>query len=309
MRQVKAGLGLLLLLGVGCNGQVNILNRDRGDRNLPPDKPPQVSELIDWMNWNAHKVQAVQADSVALDCKQDGRSIGLDGQLAAQKPRYFRLKARLVGQDAVDVGSNDTELWYWISKETPVAYVYHCDHADMARGGVRANFPFQPDMVMAALGMAEYDPKKAYELKVNPKTLELIEPAVSPQGVPVKKVTVFDRFPAAHGKPQVLAHVLKDQQGREICTATITQVQAVQIDQRTEAVLPYEVRLAWPEQKLEMKMRLGKLRALTIEPERAERLFSRQALAALPSFDLARGAPDQPGGVGQSQSFQRTGFR
>jgi hypothetical protein len=304
MRQVKAALGLsLLLLGAGCNGQLNIF-RGGGDRvGPPPDKVPQVGELVEYLNYNAHKVTAIQADAVAIDCKENGRAIGLDGQLAVQKTRNFRLKARVLGQDMVDIGSNDLELWYWIGKADP-PYVFHCDHEAMARGGARMGFPFQPDMVLAALNMADYDPKKPYELKVNPKTLELIEPGMSPQGQPIKKVVVFDRSQAGPGKPQVIAHVLKDAQGRDICTATIYEVQT---DQATGAVLPTTVKFVWPDQKIEMKMRLGKLRSVTIEQERAAKLFSRQALSGLPSFDLARGQLDQPGGVGQVQSFQRTG--
>jgi hypothetical protein len=309
MRQAKVGLGLLLLLGAGCDPlHGGMFNRDRNDRPVT-DKPPQAAELIDWMNWNARKVQGIQADDVALDCKENGRGIGLSGQLAAQKPHFFLLKARLAGQDFVNVGSNDQELWYWISKVEPVPYVFHCDHAEMARGGARMPFPFQPDMVMSALGLAEYDPKKSYELKVNPQTLELIEPAMSPQGQPVKKVTVFDRMQAAPGKPQVVAHILRDQQGKEICTARVVRVQQVPLDRSggNSVTLPYEVVLAWPDQKLEMRMRLGKLRSATFEQERLPVVFSRRALADLPSYDLARGAADQPGGVGQNQSFQRTG--
>jgi hypothetical protein len=306
MRQAKVGLGLLLLLGAGCDPKNNWLRPD-DPRGALPDKPPAAADLVAWMNWNAHKVQGIQADSVSLDCTENGRSIGLDGQLAAQRPRFFLLKARLVGQDAVSVGSNDQEMWYWISKIEPVPYVFHCDHAEMARGGVRAHFPFQPDMVMAALGLAEYDPQKSYELKVNPRTLELIEAGVSPQGQPIKKVTVFDRSQAAPGKPQVIAHILRDQQGKDICTATVRQVQQVQVDQSATATLPYEVELAWPDQKLKMKMKLGRLRAHYFDEAATARMFSRQPLSNLPGYDLARGAPDQPGGVGQNQSFQRTG--
>src|SRR5262249_27578444 len=153
-----------------------------------------------------------------------------------------------VGQPTVDIGSNDQEFWYWISKAKP-PYVFHCAYTDLDRGGVPLPFPFQPDMILAALGMAEYDPNKSYEVKTNPRTVELID-STTVQGQPVQKVTVFNRNPASRDQPVVVAHVLRNAQGREVCSATVSEVR---VDPATGAVIPRRVRLVCQAERVELK--------------------------------------------------------
>ena len=82
--------------------------------------------------------------------------------------------ADVLGKSAVDIGSNNDEFWYWISQDNP-PYLYHCAYKDLATGKVNVPFPFQPDMVVAALGIAEYDPKGKYELREQAAAWELIQ--------------------------------------------------------------------------------------------------------------------------------------
>jgi hypothetical protein len=279
MRQITAGVGLgIVLLAAGCNH-----SPVARDYQHPPPVRPTVPQLVTYLNDSAARVQAVQSNQVAIDCKQGHQSVGLDGQLVCQKPRNFRLKAKLLGQPGVDIGSNGNEFWYWISKDNP-PYVYHCSYDDLARG-VNIPFPFQPDMIVAALGMAEYDPNGQYELKEYPQYLELIQAARSAQGQPVQKVTVFNRNKAAPGRPQVLHHILKDERGNLICKATI---QEVELDRTTNAVLPRKITLVWPAQRVEMRLTLYDIRSVQINPDRAARLFQRSDLSNLQSYDLAQ---------------------
>src|SRR3954452_7310048 len=159
MRQITAGVGLgIVLLAAGCG--LSPQNRGNSPQTRVPPQKPTVPALVAYLNDNADKVQAVQSTKVSIDCKQGNQSVGLDGMLACQKPRNFRLKAKLLGQSGVDVGSNGEEFWYWISKDDP-PYLYHCSYQELARG-VSIPFPFQPDMIVAALGMASYNPNDRY---------------------------------------------------------------------------------------------------------------------------------------------------
>ena len=108
--------------------------------------------------------------------------------------------------------------------------MFHCSYQDLARGNVEMPFPFQPEMIMSAMGIAEYDPNKKYEVRPNGTTLELIEQTVSPAGQQITKLTVFQRQAVPVGKPQVIAHVIKDARGQDVCIAT---VQEVTIDKAT----------------------------------------------------------------------------
>src|SRR5262245_36929915 len=199
MRQVTLGLGLGAALALcGCSGiQRPTPSADRRPRI--DTRQPSAASMVAYLNENARRIQGLSCTDVTLDCKADGDSGVLSGRLDCQKPRNFRLTARVVGQPTVDIGSNDQEFWYWISKAKP-PYVFHCAYTDLDRGGVPLPFPFQPDMILAALGMAEYDPNKSYEVKTNPRTVELIE-STTVQGQPVQKGTVVNRNPASRDQP------------------------------------------------------------------------------------------------------------
>src|SRR5207247_9068052 len=86
------------------------------------------------------------------------------------------------------------------------------------KGRNRLQVPFQPEWIMEALGMAEYDPAKSYQVVANKNTIELIEPTLLPQGQTGNKITIFTR---SQNGLQVTGHVLKDSQQHQRCTATI----------------------------------------------------------------------------------------
>ena len=236
MRRFKILTGLgLLALAAGCIWGCK--------RDVVPDPPatvttqtPSAANLVAYLNKNARLVQSVKSTKVEMDAKQDGQSIGLEGMLFCQKPRNFRLRANdPLGKPAVDIGSNDNEFWFWISAakdEDGVPRVHYCSYSDMAAGKARMPFPFQPDMIVSALGLGEYDPKGNYTVKDDPKTISLIEQTTSAQGQPVQKATVFSRTRVAPGKPQVLAYLLLDEKGKEICRASVQDVQAVSVERR-----------------------------------------------------------------------------
>jgi hypothetical protein len=296
MRTVTAGgalsLALLAALAAGCNLLPGVVRQDRPPAPAP-SQPPDVPTLVNYLNQNAALVQSVQSNTVDIQCVQGRQAVGLGGMLVCRKPRDFRLRAKVIGKPAVDIGSNGEEFWYWISEGKP-PYKYHCSYRDLATGNVQVPFPFQPDMVVAALGIAEYDPKGKYELKVYQNYLELIESTVSPAGEPVQRVTVFNRTLAKAGQPQVLAHVLKDAKGKLICQANVHEVVT---DPTTRAVLPSKVTLEWPAQKLKMTMKMYDLKVVTISPVQAARFFQPTGLDEYDSFDLARRVIDTPGGL------------
>jgi hypothetical protein len=296
MRPILAGLAVAAALCGGCDVFRN--HRDAttpvAKGNLPPQQVPQAAQLVGYLNDNARRVQGVKA-TVIMDVQAGRQSASLDGYLACSRPKNFRLKAKVLGQPTVDIGSNDGEFWYWISKADP-PYVYHCSYQELARG-VSVPFPFQPDMVLAALGLAEYDPNRPYKVNPSSTRIELIDEITTPQGQPAQMVTVFNRMEARPGQPQVLGHVLRDQQGHILCQATISRVL---ISRETGAVLPQQVVLAWPAQQMQMQLQLRDAQVVSFAANDA--LFQRSSLANMTSFDLARRAIDGAG-------IQRTGLR
>jgi hypothetical protein len=270
-------------------------------------REPTAAELVAYLNDNARRVQAVKCTKVAVDCKQGNETpVGFDGMLMCEKPRNFRLKGKAVGKDVVDIGSNGDEFWFWITDPRGAdAPVYHCAYNDMKAGQARLPFPFNPDMVVCALNIAEYRPDANYTVRAGKDVIELIEPTKSLQGQDIYKVTVFNRGQVTATKPRVLAYVLKDKQGKDICSAAIVDTQ---LNRETGAVLPVRVKIVFNGEKASEKSEMtmvfdGGLQPTTIPKESYDNLFTRKDLSHLPSYDLARGA-DKP--TGMSQSFQRT---
>jgi hypothetical protein len=288
LTHVGAGLCVVVLLA-GCNHTPIV--RDTNPAPPPSDKLPEAAALVNYLNVNAQRVQTVRA-KIDMDCKANGQSVSLGGNMACQKPLGFRLKGNVLGQPAVDLGSNSNEFWYWISKAEP-PHVYYCSYRDLQTGKVRVPFPFQPDMVITALGIADYDPKATYQVRASAKTVELIQDAVSPTNQPVKKVIVFNRLVSAPGQPQVLAYALRDARGTLICQAHIHRVE---VDRGSGAVLPTKVTIEWPAEKATMKMDLSNIGVNVLSKAQTDRLFNRGDLK-YSCFDLARGVVTGPTGL------------
>ena len=241
MRSIIAGLSLVaVLLVVGCN-VLSPHARDNG--RVTTDAPtPKVEDLVRYLNTNARLIgdtDALKCTNLEIDCRADRQTVGLGGWMMCQKPRNFRLQAKVIGQPAVDIGSNNDEFWYWISKNEP-PYLFHCSYEALGRGA-KVPFPFQPDMVVTALGIAPYDPAKKYELNAprGKNYFELIERTTAPQGQAIQNVVVFNRNRAVPPEPQVIAYALRDDKERPICIASI---KSVQQNRETGAILPLMVK-------------------------------------------------------------------
>ncbi len=274
-------LGWLLLLG-GCVLPWMKPGPNNNVQTPRPGEAPTAAELVSQLNQNAQRVQTVDCRELDLDAKQRLQSVGLSGWMVCQKPRFFRMGANVAGNQMVDMGSNDREFWFWVSKAEPPG-LYHCSYDDYAKGQARLPFPFQPEWIMEAMGIGEPRSPEHYQVFARGNNIELVEQTQSAQGKPVRKVTVFNRG----NPPQVVGHILQDANGKEICSASIKQSQQ---DSKTGAILPRTLILSWPEEKMELKMTLGHLLINgQIEQQRFVRLFTRPTLANVPSIDLARG--------------------
>ncbi len=302
MRKVALlGLGLVLLSG--CDVARNLRRDDPRQNPSQFGPPPPAADLVRYLNQNVYKVQAVQSTQVIIDAKHGLKpAISMDGLLACQKPLNFRLKVKAFGKPGADLGSNNEEYWFWTSQDDPPT-VYHCSHQE--RPQVQLAIPVKPEMIITALGLAEYDPGRAYDVKRRGDTLELIESTTDQAGKRIQKVTVFNASTVSPPAPQVTGYILRDEAtGKDICSATVKEVK---FDPATQAVLPRVVRLAFPTQRLELTMKMVDIQSVQIDPTRGARLFSRQELGGFPSFDMARNRPDSPTGYSQGSSLQRTG--
>lgn len=299
MKKLTAGLVLSFALAslVGCGANPlwkPILSKDTGK---VPNWNPKAEDLVAYLNDNAGRVKAIQCNAVQIDARQGLAGIGADGLLVFEKPRNFRLKARAVGKDAVDIGSNGDEFWYWMLDD-PNKYVYHCSYGDLAKGNVPVPAFFQPELLIAALGVQEYNPQGKYDVKINRDTVELHEATLSPQGTTLTKVVTFNRAQVGPGQPQVQSLALRDDKNKDVL---VVQYLEVQVDKATNAILPYRMKILLPggKEKAELTLKLRDLREVEIAPQQGQRLFTRADLMqSKPGFDLARQRPDTATGLG-----------
>jgi hypothetical protein len=285
MRHLSAvlGLGAVLLLSGCADSKWSIFRHQQDSAQLMArQQPPTAEQLVAYLNRNAAQIHSLVCSNVDLDCKQGIQQFHIRSKLACQKPRNFRMMADVVGKTEADIGSNDFEFWYWIKRGDP--YLIHCSYQDLEKG-VRIPFPFQPEWVMEALGMAQYDPGQ-YEMVPKDRTYQLVQNTKNSQGQRVRKVTVFN---AQDG--QVTDHILFDATGRqEICRAHIEEPKEI----RQGVVLPRRITFTYPAESLALKMTLWhRADEVTLDvqfdAQQVNTLFRRPALQGVPTYDLARG--------------------
>jgi len=289
MRYAIAFLSLIMLvLLTGCN-MLDLFHRDHpGSKTTPPPpngSAPKPEDLVNYLNDEAQKIESIQVQNLDMEVRKGILPpIGLNGWLVAQKPRNFRLGATIpgMGGPAADLGSNDREFWFWMSKAEPPD-LYYCSHTDVGR--VQLPFPIQPDWVLEGLGMATITLNQNMRVEMGRGKIDLIEETRSPQGQTVYKVTTFNSSKVSGIRPQVTSRKLYDDRFKVICAATITEMQA---DPRSGVLIPKEVKFEYPEQRLTMKLVLSTTAVnAPIDPGQAQQWFTRPSMPSVRSIDLA----------------------
>ena len=301
MQKLIRSLGLLALLPLaGCDHWGVLRNNSTNQQPLPPGGQITSGQLVQYLNMNSQRLQSLKCDDVEMDCTQGYQTFGLNGKMACDKPRGFRLTARSPMSTEFDLGSNNQEFWYWIAR-APQPYQFYCSYEDLSTKRIPLPFPFQPDWVIETLGMGSYATNGQYRVDVKADTYELVQETVSQQGQPLRKVIVFNK--TQKKGVVVSAYILRDANNKEICSAQILQVQAVGNSKTDQLAVPYEVVLNWSagNETLKLRMKLNQVEVNKVSPEFARTLFKREPMTNIQPFDLAsqanRGGVQQTGGV------------
>jgi hypothetical protein len=254
--------------------------------------------LVRYLNNQAALVESIEARDINLTAKgPGGNPPTLDGVLLVQKPHYFKLTGRsLMGQEVL-LGSNQERFWFYVPRMQDA--LMHCSYRDFETGKVDLPFPFDPDWVLEALGMARVpeDGVKKIEFDDKTGTVRLIEDATL-HGQRVKKVTVCYQLGMDRNVPQVKARIVYDERGRVMCSATTKSVTRIPVNKKsngevTYATVPQVVKLEWPALETELVIDLGKARIngqLPMESFQMPQIGARQ-------IDLGRDRPTGRSGV------------
>lgn len=293
-KTIAVGLSCLLAV-VGCD-------HTRWNIFKPADPPPSnklptTEQLVTYLNDNAGRIQTLRCDNVGMTAYQGIQSVGMMGKIFLEKSQNLRLVADVGGSRAFDMGSNSQELWFWVSQNKP-PYQFYCAQKDLSQ--VRnMPIPIQPDWIVQAVGLGPYASADKFKLESDNESVKLIEKTLSPQGVALRKVIVFNRRPVQPPHPQMTACLLVDDAtNKEIASVKILETQLVGKD---NGILPkkLELQMNQPDAKVKMVMVLNGVAVNQPLPATA---FQRPG--GHQGFNLAVGRPDGGQAVQRLQSQQ-----
>ncbi len=278
MRRLHCELGLMLVLGMGCSSGPLARNP-----NPPALTAPTTEQLVTHLNHQAKEVRSLEYDRASIDVKRGLQSATVNGMLAFQKPRNFRLMASALNATQADIGSNRQEFWFWFKQDQTL---FHCAYEDFPRCR-NLQMPIHPDWIAEALCVSEFGPANQYKLRTVGQTVEMTSETTSPQGQPLQKVTVVAL--SGPNASRVIGHRLRNAQGQDIWTADITEYQNV-----GGYVVPRKVTLKCPAEKMEVGFKLDGCKVNKLVAGRET--FQRPSYPT--EIDLARGGA--PAGTPQS---------
>lgn len=302
MRTLILLAAALTLAPTGCKWMEGLKGAVTPARTGP--LPERSADLfVSDLNQMAAAVQTIEFDRVSLSAASGPliqQAFTLEGDLYCAKPRQFRLRAGLkMAAGQLDIGSNDQYFWMYIKQAPDPNFVY-CNHQDLATGRAQLPIPFDTEWVLQALGMTTYDPALKYTVEVRNKEREyaLICETKTPQGVPVRKITVLAGDRGGSSDPWVKKHVVIDLRSNvTIASAEIKRAKPVSLGTDPQTGLPQTIQIPTEilltfngpdNQKMKFEMRLDKetVNAPT-DPQKQAYLFTLPKIQGTNPINLA----------------------
>ena len=115
-------LATLALLAVCATSGCRTAGVDELARPGPPlaSNTANVAAILAEHNRNAERIQVIRAKPVLTATIKDrdrlkrDQVLGLNGRMAMEQPRNFKLELNHTSGKVGDLGSNETEYWFWI---------------------------------------------------------------------------------------------------------------------------------------------------------------------------------------------------
>lgn len=277
----------LLLLTPGCAW---MRWNQRGEMasfgpKVPCRVPPHATaeELVTYLNQNVDKLQGWRASRVSLRAN----GIRLSADIAVEKSRHLRIVVNSVAGNELDLGCNDDVFWFW-AKRSPDRAVMYASHEELDLVRDTLQIPFEPDMLMEALGVAAIPLEGTTLEPGGNRTSRLISNHVLANGKTIRKVITVD---TCHGR--VLEHSVWDASGRRIAHATFSNHR---LDPESGVILAHHIQLEWPQAEVSLAMDLGHVEVNPVGmPEQIWQMPSMPGYPVKNLRDVAmqRGGPQQ----------------
>ncbi len=245
----------------------------------PIEQPLSQQALIEHLNQNIrdlHSWSCTDASISTRPSKYLPMKLTLSAQVAVEREKNFRLRARSPFGDEADFGSNNERFWFWMRRNKP-SYVFTARHEDMAAVGKRLEIPFHPAWIMEALGVVPLDPNSIFvqQQGAEPNTVLLISEEVSPSKQAVRREIVVDTRLGV-----ILAHRLFDANGQKLAEARLRRHRR----EPSGIVMPHVIELDWPQHEMAMTMELSNIE---INPsDLPEQTWQLPVIRESPRFDM-----------------------
>ena len=157
------------------------------------------AQVIERINRNARLVESLKSKRLSVNINvADRESHSVDGKMALERPRNFKLELYSARGKEADIGSNDKGFWFW-TRPGPgqPKEIFVCDYD--ATGKSPLEGPLQPDWIIESLGLREITEDEAAGITIEPTnspngdTVALAQSFRGGSGATYKKVTLVDK--------------------------------------------------------------------------------------------------------------------
>ena len=303
----RSGVALSLIAGMltlGTSGCA--LFRRPAPSPLPRilSQSPTLNEVITAVNGNSSRIQSFSTTHAELSGPE--LPITLRGvNIAFERPRRLRIRARSVAGPELDLGSNDELFWIWVARNEPAA-LYFCRHDQFATSNAGRSLPVDPDWLIEAMGIVEFRPDEEHlgPYRSPAGQLEIHSTRHTLDG-PARKITTVHAATGAVLKQQVYNHL-----GQLVAVATVHEHR---LDPLSNLILPRIVDIESPISQFSLRVNLGDVAINTPMPNAVE-LWTKPRIEGWQTVDLGDprlqfepAAP--PRGTSAASSHQRTAVR
>ncbi len=220
---------------------------------LPPSPP--LEQVIGIVNNNSSRIHSFSTDEARLSVPgipSLSAAIAFERVVPGSlRPVRLRLRAGTgVFGPELDLGSNDELFWIWVTRQPPL---YYCRHDQFAASPVRHRLPIDPQWLIEAAGLAEFDPALPHQGPyVRPGgRLEIRTVRETADGAETK-ITVVDARTGA-----VVEQHVYDPQRRLVASALASHHRR---DPLTGAIMPRIVQIHCPRAQFSARLDLGNVR-------------------------------------------------
>ncbi len=283
---------------------------ERKDPRLSKVDPPllhsaSAEEILARVNQNAYSeyapegLKSYRCDDVRV--RMQGIPATMRASMVVEAPRNLRLRVAnpLTGGEAVDIGSNEQEFWFW-HKDSRPANVLVCAHDQIAAATQVTSLPlpFRPDWLMEVLGVSPITGSDYEVRRTQPKSpiAELVSVQRTPDQQPVRRIVKVNM---TYGV--VLEHRVESLEGQMIAKATLSRHFR---DPSTRLILPRQIAIDWPAADQQLALSLEFVTVDFNPPSESIAMWQVPRMAGFPEFDLGAYAIRQSGGVGATRVSQ-----